>query len=103
MPNSDSEEEKFKRAQARVRRVRNFYSSLITYILVNLLLLVINLVSSPNSLWFYWVAIIWGFVIIVQAFNTFTIKDRFLGDEWEQKKIDELMDKEKPKKNNKKK
>lgn len=95
----ENEEEQYKRAQARVRRVRGFYSSLITYILVNLLLLVINLVTSPNSLWFYWVSIIWGFVIVVkQAFNTFTIKDRFLGDEWEQKKIDELIKKERKKK-----
>ena len=94
----NEEEKQFQRAQAHVRRVRGFYSSVITYILVNLLLLVINLISDPQSLWFYWVTIIWGIVLIFQAFNTFTIKNRFLGEEWEKKKIDELMKQEKKKK-----
>lgn len=94
----ETEEEKYKRAQARVRRVRHFYSNLITFILVNLLLLVINLISTPSSLWFYWVTLIWGIAIIFQAFNTFTIRDRFLGKEWEEQKIKELMGKNKKKK-----
>lgn len=95
---SDNDEELYKRAKVRVRRVRGFYSSLITYILINLLLLAINLVTSPRNLWFYWVTIIWGVVLLVQALNTFTIRDRFLGEEWEQKKIDELVKKEKKRK-----
>jgi len=89
------ENEKFKRAQARVRRIRSFYSNVITFILVNILLFVINLISNPYNLWFYWVTIIWGFVLIVQAINIFTIRDHFLGEEWEKKKIKDLIDKEK--------
>ncbi|MCH9626423.1 MAG: hypothetical protein S4CHLAM2_00450 [Chlamydiales bacterium] len=97
MPGSE-EDKKLRQAQARVRRMRRFYSNLVTFVLINLLLIVINLIASPESLWFYWVTLIWGFVLVAQAFNTFTIKDRFLGDEWEKKKVDELMKKDKRKK-----
>lgn len=91
----DSEVEKYKRAQSRVRRIKSFYSSLITFIVVNIVLIVINLITNPYHLWFYWVTIIWGCILIVQAINTFTIRDRFLGEEWEERKIKEIMDREK--------
>jgi uncharacterized protein YacL len=90
----EDNDEKYKRAQTRVRRIRGFYSNIITFILVNILLLVINLIFNPYNLWFYWVTIIWAVVLIVQAFNIFTIRDNFLGEAWEKKKIRELMEKE---------
>jgi Na+/melibiose symporter-like transporter len=92
------EDERFKRAQTRVRRIRGFYSNVITFVLVNLLLLIINLITSPHNLWFYWVTLIWGVILIIQAINLFTIRDHFLGEEWEKKKIQDLMEKEKNKK-----
>ncbi len=84
-------DDKYKKAKKRVAKLRSFYSNLITFILVNVLLLAINLIVDPQSLWFYWVALIWGVILIVQAFNTFTIRDSFLGDEWEQKKLKKMM------------
>jgi len=92
------ENERYKKAQARVRRIRGFYSSVITFVLVNLLLLIINLITNPHRLWFWWVTVIWGIVLIIQAINIFTIKDHFLGEEWEQKKIRDLMEKDKKEK-----
>jgi 2TM domain len=92
------EKERRRRAEARVRRLRNFYSNLITFVFVNVLLLIINLIANPQNLWFYWVTLIWGIILLVQAFKIFTIRDQFLGDEWEQRKINEIMEKEKTKK-----
>ena len=88
------EDDKLKRARERVRRIKGFYSNVITFVLVNILLLVINLVTNPHNLWFYWVTLIWGVVLIIQAINIFTIRDRFLGEEWEERKTRELLDKE---------
>lgn len=81
----------------RVRRIRNFYSSLLTFVGVNILLLVINFIFMPRDLWFYWVTIVWGVIILIQAINTFTIKNEFLGQEWEERKIKELKAKAKKK------
>ncbi len=88
------EDDKLKRAQQRVRQLKGFYSNLISYIVVNLILIVINLITSPDALWFYWVSIFWGIAILFEAVHVFTIKGKFLGREWEEKKVKELMDKE---------
>jgi len=77
-----------------VRKIRHFYEILITYFLINILLIIINLVLTPNHLWFYWVSIFWRLAIIIQAVSLFTIKDRFPGDDWEEKKIKEIMEKD---------
>lgn len=92
------ESDKYQRARARVRRLRGFYSNLITFVLVNILLFIINYITNPRHFWFWWVTLIWGIVLLIQAFNIFTIKDHFLGEEWEQRKIKELMDKDKTEK-----
>ena len=51
------EEEKYKRAKARVEELKGFYSHLIAYVTVNIMLVSINLVTSPNALWFYWITV----------------------------------------------
>jgi len=67
---------------------------LLTYAGVNILLIIINLVTSPGRLWFYWVTIFWGIGIFLHASKVFILKDKFFGKEWEEKKIKEMMEKE---------
>ncbi|MCK4322302.1 2TM domain-containing protein, partial [candidate division WOR-3 bacterium] len=62
---------------------------------VNLALFIINMLTSPNSLWFYWPLFGWGIGLLIHAFSVFGTK-RFLRD-WEEKKINELMEKDKKK------
>ena len=85
------QDDRYQKAKRRAAKLRSFYSNLITFLLVNVVLVVINLVADPFNLWFYWVTLVWGVILIVQAFNTFTIRDAFLGDEWERKKIEKMM------------
>lgn len=93
----DKDDAREQNARIRVRKIRQFYNNLITFFLVNILLVVINLLVSPHDLWFYWVTAIWGIVLIVQAINTFTIRDQFLGNEWEEKKVKEMLEKDQSK------
>ncbi len=85
---------KYEEAKARVKELKNFYSNLVTYLAVVTLLLVINLLTSPGHLWFYWVALFWGIGILLHASKVFVLKGKFLGKEWEEKKIKEIMGKE---------
>jgi hypothetical protein len=87
------EEESYKRAKARVAKIRAFYSHLATYIVVNIMLIIINLLTSPDSLWFYWITIFWGFFILWNALDVFGIV-KFFGKDWEEKKIKEIMEEE---------
>lgn len=95
----DKDDVREQNARIRVRKIRQFYTNLITFVLVNILLVMINLFLSPHDLWFYWVTIIWGVVLLIQAINTFTIRDQFLGNEWEEKKVKEMLEKDKSKEN----
>jgi protein-S-isoprenylcysteine O-methyltransferase Ste14 len=87
-------DEKYERAKRRAKKIKSFYSHLITYLVVNLVLLIINLVTSPDKLWFYWVAIFWGIGLLFDAVNVFLRKGRLLGDEWEEKKIQKILDRD---------
>jgi len=86
------EEEKLQRAKKRAKRLRKFYSHLATYVIVNIILVIINLVTSPNSLWFYWVIFGWGIAVIIDAASTFTTG--VLTEDWEERKAKEIMEKE---------
>jgi uncharacterized protein YhhL (DUF1145 family) len=87
-------DEKYEKAKKRVEELRKFYGNLVTYTVINVILIIINLVTSPGSLWFYWVTIFWGIAILLHASRVFIFKGRFLGEQWEEKKIKEIMEKE---------
>ena len=87
-------DEQYDKAKKRVEELKKFYSNLVTYIVINLVLIIINLVTSPGSLWFYWVTIFWGIAILLHASRVFIFKGKFLGEKWEQKKIKEIMERE---------
>ena len=87
-------DEKYEKAKARVKELKGFYSNLITYILINILLIIINLLTNPNKIWFFWVTIFWGIAILIHASKVFILRGKFLGEEWEKKKIQELMGKD---------
>ena len=86
--------EQYDKAKKRVEELKKFYSNLITYAVINIILIIINLVTSPGSLWFYWVTIFWGIAVLLHASRVFVFKGKLLGEEWEQKKIKEIMEKE---------
>lgn len=90
----DENDPKYYRAKERVAKVRSFYASLSSYILVNIILIIINLLADPQNLWFYWVTLIWGVVLIFQGITTFSTS-QMLGDDWEKRKIKKYMEKDK--------
>ena len=88
------DDKRYEEAKRRVKELKDFYRNLMTYVAVNILLIVINLITSPDKLWFFWVTIFWGIGIVLHASRVFILKGKFLGKEWEEKKIKEMMDKE---------
>ncbi len=86
------DDEKYKKAKKRVDELKKFYGNLVTYCVINIMLIIINLVTNPDKLWFYWVTIFWGLGILLHASKVFILKGKFLGQEWEEKKIKQIMD-----------
>ncbi len=86
------EKEKYKIAKQRLEDIKGFYSHLISYIIVIIVLMIINLVSSPRFLWFAIVAGAWGFGLFWHAMGVFVF-NKGAKKSWEKRKIKELMDK----------
>lgn len=92
------EDDKYLLAKKKVEDIKGFYGNLISYIAVNILLIFINLYTSPNNLWFYWPLMWWGFGVVYHGLKVFEVLPTF-GKNWEERKIREIMDKEKESKN----
>ena len=85
------QETRYQNAKKRVEALKGFYTHLTVYVLVNLLLFTINMLTSPGSLWFYWPLMGWGIAVALHALRVFGFGRRF-GPEWEERKINELME-----------
>ena len=77
-------------ARRQVHRLRGFYQHLTVFLLVNGGLATIDLLTSPDRLWFYWPLTGWGIWLLLHAAATFS-RGRWLGREWEEAKLRELM------------
>lgn len=88
------EKEMYERARKRVEEIRSFYSHLFVYLAVNAGLFLLNIITSPKHLWFYWPLIGWGIGLAIHGLSVFGT-DRLLGKDWEEKKIREIIEKEK--------
>ena len=86
------QEQRYQRAHARVQALKGFYTHATAYVVVNIALFVINLVTG-GGWWFYWPLIGWGIGLGVHALNVFGLSGR-LGQDWEERKTRELMDQE---------
>jgi len=77
-------------ALARVRKIRGFYIHLAQYVVVIAVLTVINLVTHPSKLWFFWPALGWGIGVLAHAAATFEFIP-FFGAEWERKQVEKQL------------
>ena len=92
------------RAKNRVEKLKKYYSHLISYLLVNILLSSYNIFKdilrgdtfeeaifdgNNFSLWFWW-----GIAIAFHTYNTFSENLLFMNKSWEEKKIKEYMNEE---------
>ena len=87
----NSEDRKYQKAIKRVKEIRGFYTHLVMYVLINTLLFLINITTSPDILWFYLPLFGWGIGIVMHAVYVFGF-GLWLGPDWEDKKIKEIMD-----------
>lgn len=99
MKNSNLEEQKYIRAKKKVKAIKGFYIHLIVYILVNGFLLLTQALSEGGwRIFWQWQSystmIFWGIGLAFHAFNVFGFSF-FFGRNWEERKIKEIMDKDK--------
>lgn len=84
-----SENMSYVRAKERVEKLKGFYGNLISYCTVIPILILINM-NTSNFQWFWFPMLGWGFGLTMHAIETFGY-----GKAWEEKKIREILNKEK--------
>lgn len=85
----ESENMSYVRAKERVEKLKGFYGNLISYCCVIPILIIINLRTSDFH-WFWFPMLGWGFGVTMHAIETFGY-----GKAWEEKKIQEILNKDK--------
>lgn len=85
----EDHDKSYERAQKRVKEIKSFYSNLISYCIIIPFLIIINLMTSPDNIWFYFPMLGWGIGVVAHGMSVFAI-----GKSWEEKKIREILEKQ---------
>ncbi|SHF07618.1 2TM domain-containing protein [Chryseobacterium takakiae] len=86
---TNDEDQAYERAQKRVKELKSFYGNLISYCIIIPFLIILNLITSPRNIWFYWPMLGWGIGLVAHGMSVFAI-----GKSWEEKKIREILEKQ---------
>jgi sensor histidine kinase YesM len=85
-------EEAIRRARKKVRDMRAFYFSALSYAVIIPIFWIVNL-SMGGPVWAHWPMIGWGIGLIIQGLSIFA-RGTVFGAEWEERKVEELMARE---------
>lgn len=99
METFDDDDIQYQKAKRQVERLRGFYSHLFIYLIINLVIVYYNYTHlKPGESYFqfknFFTATFWGIGILAHAAVVFLSKTSYL-QKWEERKIRELMEKEK--------
>ena len=93
------EKDRYERATKRVKRIKSFYTHAVVYVVINIMIVIINIQNmDAGESYFQWqnftTLFFWGIGLLAHALSVFT-QNFFLGKDWEERKIKELMEKDK--------
>jgi hypothetical protein len=64
-------DQSYERAKRRVEELKGFYGHLISYIIVNVFLAIINFLTTPGFWWFLFIAFFWGIGLVAHGSSVF--------------------------------
>ena len=99
-----NKEEKYIRAKKKVERIKGFYRHLTVFLGFNIFLILfkmMGIIGEGKSFWsaltdtqalFTWIP--WGIGLTIHGIVVFEVFTFFVGKDWEEKKIQQFMDKD---------
>ena len=96
---STQDEIKYQEALKRVKKIKGFYTHAIVYVFVNIMIVFINVKNlDPGETYFqfknFMTAFFWGIGLLAHGLSVF-VPNWIMGQNWEERKIKEFMEKEK--------
>jgi hypothetical protein len=100
MQENTSPDARYDLAYKRVKRIKGFYIHLLVYIIVNSFIIISNYNQNWTNDENFWqwqnfsTVLFWGIGLLAHGMSVFG-RNMFFGKNWEEKKIQEFMDKDK--------
>ncbi len=94
METNNNNEIKYLQAKKRVREIKGFYIHALVYVLVNLFILILKFQKHGNIEFHDWGIGLWGIGLAIHGLSVF-LPNFILGRNWEERKIREIMEKNK--------
>lgn len=96
---SNPNEIKYQEALNKVKRIKGFYTHALVYVVINVMIIIVNIQNlnegeSYFQLHNFFTAFFWGIGLLAHGLSVF-LPGMILGNDWEERKIKELMEKEK--------
>ena len=93
------DEIKYQEALKRVKKIKGFYTHAIVYVFVNIMMVFLNVKNlDPGETYFqfknFMTAFFWGIGLVAHGLSVF-VPNWIMGQNWEERKIKEFMEKEK--------
>ena len=90
---------KYEKALQRVKKIKGFYTHLVVYLVINLMLVIVNVQNLDKGESYFQfknfqTAFFWGIGLLAHGLSVF-LPNMILGNNWEERKIKELMEKDK--------
>ena len=76
MAKEPSEEQIHEEASKRIKEKKRFYGGLVTYLIVNAVLIVIWALSDRGYMWFLWPLGIWGAFVLGDFLRIFVFREK---------------------------
>jgi 2TM domain len=85
----------YEMARRQVKKKKAFYRHLSVYLVMGGFFYVLNMMTNPGHLWFYWPMLGWGLGLAMQYVTVFGIPGivEEMDDNWEQKEIEKELKK----------
>lgn len=92
-------QDRMDRAKAEVKKIKGFYSHVLVYVVINLMIVVINIQDlEPGESYFqfqnFFTLTFWGLGLLVHGLSVF-LPNWVLGKNWEERKIKKFMEQDK--------
>lgn len=93
------DEIKYQEALKRVKKIKGFYTHAIVYVFVNIMIVFLNVKNlDPGETYFqfknFMTVFFWGIGLLAHGLSVF-VPNWIMGQNWEERKIKEFMEKEK--------
>jgi len=93
------DEIKYQEALKRVKKIKGFYTHAIVYVFVNIMIVFLNVKNlDPGESYFqfknFMTVFFWGIGLVAHGLSVF-VPNWIMGQNWEERKIKEFMEKEK--------